>query len=212
MVVSSSLAEATSRFERRLASRAGWRRHFRRAAPRTADSGRHPSGYAHAKQAIGNRCAACTIDAYSHAALQSRPAWQHDNRAAEAGREERLRMAEKLVGKISEFKDGDRRIVFVGDHEIGVFRENGAFYAYSNYCLHQGGPACEGLTIAKVEERIMPDKTSKGLYFSDTELHFVCPWHGYEYDIKTGECVSDRKLKLRKYEVIEKGDEVYVRA
>jgi nitrite reductase/ring-hydroxylating ferredoxin subunit len=121
-------------------------------------------------------------------------------------------MVEKLVGRISEFKDGDRRIVFVGDHEIGVFRENGTFYAYSNYCLHQGGPACEGLTIAKVEERIMPDKTSKGLYFSDTELHFVCPWHGYEYDIKTGECVSDRRLKLRKYEVIEKGDEVYVRA
>jgi nitrite reductase/ring-hydroxylating ferredoxin subunit len=131
---------------------------------------------------------------------------------AQADREGRLRMAEKLVGKISEFKDGDRRIVFVGDHEIGVFRENGAFYAYSNYCLHQGGPACEGLTIAKVEERIMPDKTSKGLYFSDTELHFVCPWHGYEYDIKTGECVSDRRLRLRKYEVIEKGDEVYVRA
>jgi len=128
------------------------------------------------------------------------------------GRQGLLRMAEKLVGKISEFKDGDRRIVFLGDHEIGVFRENGTFYAYSNYCLHQGGPACEGLTIAKVEERIMPDKTSKGLYFSDTELHFVCPWHGYEYDLKTGECVSDRKLKLRKYEVIEKGDEVYVRA
>jgi nitrite reductase/ring-hydroxylating ferredoxin subunit len=97
-------------------------------------------------------------------------------------------MAEKLVGKLSEFKDGDRRIVFVGDQEIGVFREHGTFYAY------------------------MPDKTSKGLYFSDTELHFVCPWHGYEYDIKTGECVSDRKLKLRKYEVIQKGDEVYVRA
>jgi nitrite reductase/ring-hydroxylating ferredoxin subunit len=123
-----------------------------------------------------------------------------------------LRMVEKLVGRISEFKDGDRRIVFVGDQEIGVFREHGTFYAYSNYCLHQGGPACEGLTIAKVEERILPDKTSKGLYFSETELHFVCPWHGYEYDIKTGECVSDRKLKLRKYEVIEKGDEVYVRA
>jgi nitrite reductase/ring-hydroxylating ferredoxin subunit len=140
------------------------------------------------------------------------PARQGVNVAADSDREGRLRMAEKLVGKISEFKDGDRRIVFLGDHEIGVFRENGTFYAYSNYCLHQGGPACEGLTIAKVEERIMPDKTSKGLYFSDTELHFVCPWHGYEYDIKTGECVSDRRLKLRKYEVIEKGDEVYVRA
>jgi nitrite reductase/ring-hydroxylating ferredoxin subunit len=62
-------------------------------------------------------------------------------------------MAEKFIGKLSEFQDGDRRIVYLGDHEIGVFRHEGAFYAYSNFCLHQGGPACEGLTIAKVEER-----------------------------------------------------------
>ena len=34
-----------------------------------------------------------------------------------------------------------------------------------------------------------PDKTSMGLYFSDNEMHFVCPWHGNEYDMKTGECV-----------------------
>jgi nitrite reductase/ring-hydroxylating ferredoxin subunit len=122
----------------------------------------------------------------------------------------RRSMAEQYVGKTAEFKDGDRRIIFAGDNEIGVFRHEGQFYAYSNFCLHQGGPACEGLTIAKVEERLLPDKTSQGLYFSDTEMHFVCPWHGYEYDMKTGECVSDRKLKLRKYKVIEKGDEVYV--
>ncbi len=51
-------------------------------------------------------------------------------------------MAENLVGKVSDFAEGNRRIVFVGDHEIGVFREEGEFHAYSNYCLHQGGPAC----------------------------------------------------------------------
>ena len=98
-------------------------------------------------------------------------------------------MAEQFVAKSSEIKDGERRIVFIGEHEIGVFKEKGEYFAYSNFCLHQGGPACEGLTIAKVEERIMPDKTSRGMYFSDTELHFVCPWHGMEYDMKTGECV-----------------------
>ena len=119
-------------------------------------------------------------------------------------------MAETFIGKTAEFKDGERRIVFLGETEIGVFREKGKFYAYSNYCLHQGGPACEGLTIAKVEERIMPDKTSGGLYFSEEELHFVCPWHGYEYDMKTGECVADRRLKLRRYDVVEKGDGLYV--
>ena len=119
-------------------------------------------------------------------------------------------MAEQFVAKASEMKDGDRRIVFMGEHEVGVFKEKGEYYAYSNFCLHQGGPACEGLTIAKVEEKIMPDKTSRGLYFSETELHFVCPWHGMEYDMKTGECVSDRKMKLRKYKIVQKGDDIYV--
>jgi nitrite reductase/ring-hydroxylating ferredoxin subunit len=119
-------------------------------------------------------------------------------------------MAEQFVGKASEFPDGDRRIVFIGDLEIGVFRDKGEFYAYSNYCVHQGGPACEGLIIAKVEERIMPDKTSRGLYFSDTNTNFVCPWHGYEYDMKTGECIADRKLRLRKYPIVQKGDDIYV--
>ena len=119
-------------------------------------------------------------------------------------------MAEQFVAKAAEMKDGERRIVFMGEHEVGVFKEKGEYYAYSNFCLHQGGPACEGLTIAKVEEKLRPDKTSMGLSFSPTEMHFVCPWHGMEYDMTTGECVSDRKMKLKKYQVLEKGDEVYV--
>jgi nitrite reductase/ring-hydroxylating ferredoxin subunit len=119
-------------------------------------------------------------------------------------------MTEQFVCKLAEFKDGDRRIVFVNDLEIGVFRHDGQFYAYSNTCLHQGGPACEGLIIAKVEERITDDRTSRGLYFSEQEIHFVCPWHGYEYDIRTGEFVGNRKQKLRKYPIVQKGDDVYV--
>ena len=97
-----------------------------------------------------------------------------------------------------------------GDNEIGVFRHRGRYYAYSNNCLHSGGPACEGLIIAKVEEHILPDKTSAGLYFSDDETHFVCPWHGYEYDIATGEFIGDRRAKLRAYRVVERDGSIYV--
>ena len=59
-------------------------------------------------------------------------------------------MAEWLVGKTSELKDGDRKVVTAGKREIGVFHKDGAYYAYSNTCLHQGGPACEGVMIANV--------------------------------------------------------------
>jgi nitrite reductase/ring-hydroxylating ferredoxin subunit len=119
-------------------------------------------------------------------------------------------MAEQFIGKAAELADGDRRIVICGGAEVGIFREAQAFYAYSNICAHQGGPACEGLIIARVEEHILPDGTSRGMRFSATERNFVCPWHGYEYDIRTGECVADRRIALRKYRVEQRGDDLYV--
>jgi len=119
-------------------------------------------------------------------------------------------MSEHFVSKASEFKDGSRQIVRLGNEEVGIFRHDGRYFAYSNYCLHQGGPACEGVTIARVVEILRDDKTSIGLSFSESDLSFVCPWHGYEYDIFTGECIADRKLKLKSYEVRQEGDNLYV--
>jgi len=120
-------------------------------------------------------------------------------------------MEEIAIGKLSDIADGDYRIVSVDQLEVGIFRNGSKVLAYENMCPHAGGPVCQGKIFNKVEEVITPDKKSAGLRFGKAR-HIVCPWHGYEYDIKTGECVSDRKLKLRKYEVIQKGDEVYVRA
>jgi nitrite reductase/ring-hydroxylating ferredoxin subunit len=122
---------------------------------------------------------------------------------------ERPEMPECFVAKATDLKDGDRRIVVSGKHEVGVFFKDGSYYAYSNYCLHAGGPACEGILVNKVVDLIAADRTYEGQTFSD-QLHFVCPWHGYEYDIKTGECAGDRKLKLRKYEVVRRGDDIFV--
>lgn len=119
-------------------------------------------------------------------------------------------MGERFVCKPTEFQDGERKIVRVENDEIGIFRHEGAYYAYSNYCVHQGGPACEGLTIARVEERLREDKTSMGLFFHEKEMSFACPWHGYEYDMRTGEHIADRRIRLRKYKIVEKEDGIYV--
>ena len=119
-------------------------------------------------------------------------------------------MPEVFVSRIDDFAEGDRRIVFHGGTEIGVFHWQGNYYAYENLCLHQGGPACEGITMHKVEEIIRPDKTYAGQRFNMEQEHIVCPWHGYEYDMKTGECIPDRSIKLRKFEVVTQDDSVYV--
>jgi nitrite reductase/ring-hydroxylating ferredoxin subunit len=119
-------------------------------------------------------------------------------------------MAEVFVSKLSQFPDGERRIVSHGGREIGVFHWQGEFYAYENLCVHQGGPACEGLIMHKVEDVIGPDRTWIGQKFSHREIHFVCPWHGYEYDLKTGECAADRSLKLKGFDVVRRGEDIYV--
>jgi nitrite reductase/ring-hydroxylating ferredoxin subunit len=63
--------------------------------------------------------------------------------------------------------------------------------------------------INKVVDIIAADRTYQGQTFSD-DVHFVCPWHGYEYELKTGQCIGDRKLKLKKFAVVRRGDDIYV--
>ena len=119
-------------------------------------------------------------------------------------------VAELFVGKETEFEDRDRKIIAQGDLEIGVFHVNGDFYAYENNCVHQGGPVCQGKILNKVEEVLADDKTSKGLKFSESDVHIVCPWHGYEYNLMTGRHPGDRNVRLKPYEVKISDGEVYV--
>jgi nitrite reductase/ring-hydroxylating ferredoxin subunit len=125
---------------------------------------------------------------------------------------EMVKMPKIFVSKVAEFEDGRCRIVIEGDLEVGVYRRGSTYYAYENMCHHQGGPACEGITMHKVEEILRPDKTYVAQRFNMDQEHIVCPWHGYEYDMKTGECVPDRSLKLKKFDVVTEGDSVYVLA
>ncbi len=117
-----------------------------------------------------------------------------------------------LVGKAAEFKEGGKKIVPNGNSEIGVYLVHGKWYAYQNLCPHQGGPACEGLLMAKVEEIIAEDKTYQGMRFNHDEMHIVCPWHGWEFRIDDGVSCADKKWKLRKYDVEVRGDDIYVKA
>jgi nitrite reductase (NADH) small subunit len=118
-------------------------------------------------------------------------------------------MPEIFVARASELKEGERRIVASGNTTIGVLRAKGKLYAYLNECPHQGGPACEGLMIHRLEEELGPDKTYRGMRYTD-DLHMVCPWHGWEFNVETGKCAGDGKHALRKYNVVEREDQIFV--
>jgi nitrite reductase (NADH) small subunit len=102
-------------------------------------------------------------------------------------------------------------ILRAGGYEIGVFRVPDGYRAYENVCLHQGGPVCTGIVIGKVEQVLRDDKTVAFERESTDELHVSCPWHGWEYDLASGECATDRRLRLRSFEVELEDGELFVR-
>ena len=115
-----------------------------------------------------------------------------------------------VVGLRDDVLEGGRVVVDVRGTEIGIFRLDGRLYAWENRCVHAGGPVCQGTLMNRVVERLDDEKRSLGDDFSD-ELHIVCPWHGYEYDVRTGEHPADPQLRLRRVEVEERGGEILVR-
>ncbi len=54
------------------------------------------------------------------------------------------------------------------------------------------------------------DKTSRGQKWSDTDVHIICPWHGWEFNLRTGRHPGNPNMRLRSYDVTVKDDEVYV--
>lgn len=109
-----------------------------------------------------------------------------------------------VVGKIEELPPGGREIVPVGGKGgIGVFNVKGSFYALKNLCPHKGEPLCHG--------RLRPHVMSGNVY----ELHreredeiLKCPWHQWEFEVKTGVALYSPDLRVKTYPVRVEGDQV----
>jgi nitrite reductase (NADH) small subunit len=119
-------------------------------------------------------------------------------------------MTDLYAGRLDEFQEDVRVIVRHKSSEIGVFRHGSSLYAFSNRCLHQGGPVCEGIVIGKVETVLDEERRDLGRRFSKEEMHLVCPWHAWEFELESGRCAADPTLSLRKFPVKVDGDRVFV--
>lgn len=102
-----------------------------------------------------------------------------------------------VVCRLDEFPPGERRIVQAGRRSIGVFRVGDRFYAINNHCPHQGGPLCLGRTKPWVSS------TGPGEFvLAEDDALLACPWHGWEYDLATGQSfLGPGEAPVRTYEV-----------
>ena len=93
------------------------------------------------------------------------------------------------LARVEDLPPGSARVVQAGDTEIALFHCDDRFYATQAHCLHLGGPLGHGRLAGCV---------------------LSCPWHGWQYDVRTGENEFDRALKLETYEVVVEDGEVKI--
>ncbi|MNI29859.1 Naphthalene 1,2-dioxygenase system ferredoxin subunit [compost metagenome] len=105
-------------------------------------------------------------------------------------------MATHFVAEEKDFTDGHHVIVDVEGRSIGIYLLGGEFYALSNYCPHEGAPLCKG----RICGTTLPSKVFEYEYGRQGEI-VRCPWHGWEFDIKTGKSLFNEKVRTRKYKV-----------
>lgn len=106
-------------------------------------------------------------------------------------------MPKWIVATVDEIPPGERKIVDVGGRSIGVFNVKGEYFAILNRCPHQGGPLCLGNTLGFLQ----PGDVGEFQYLRAGEV-VRCPWHGWEYDLRTGQSWFDpAHVLVRNYEV-----------
>ena len=94
--------------------------------------------------------------------------------------------------QVDETHFGNRSVcvaVDVDGKKIAIFNVEGEFFAVDNTCLHKGGPLGEG----SLEGCIV-----------------TCPWHAWQYDVKTGENQFDKEIKVKTFKVEVKGSDIMV--
>lgn len=94
------------------------------------------------------------------------------------------------VAKAGDLEPGQGMCVEVEDRKIALFNVEGIYYAIDDTCTHVGGPLSEG----ECEEHVI-----------------TCPWHGAQFDLKTGDVLSPpAKRPLRSYRVQVEGNSIKV--
>lgn len=104
-------------------------------------------------------------------------------------------MSKHVVAPVSEIPPGGRRVVEAAGKRIVVFNLDGAFFALLDRCPHQGSALSGGILCG------LTQSDEPGQYHFSRAGEFVrCPWHQWEFDIRTGKSWFDpRRTKVRPF-------------
>jgi nitrite reductase/ring-hydroxylating ferredoxin subunit len=119
-----------------------------------------------------------------------------------------------VAGSVEEIPPGGRKIIvpFRGRAGIGVFNVGGAYYALRNLCPHKQGPLCVGRVSGRALAAAPPSTYQADLRWEREGEIIRCPWHLYEFELATGRCLVDPRLRVKTFPVAVEDGQVVVYA
>ena len=93
------------------------------------------------------------------------------------------------VARTGDLEPGAGKTVDVNGTPAALFNVNGVYHAIHDTCPHEGGPLGEG----ELSHNIV-----------------TCPWHAYEFDVTSGQCLTEPAYSVERFEVRVEGDGILV--
>jgi nitrite reductase/ring-hydroxylating ferredoxin subunit len=109
------------------------------------------------------------------------------------------------VCRADELGPGERRVVELGGRSVGIFNVGGSFYALHNRCPHRGGALCLG----PVTGTVRASEDFEYVYEREGRI-LRCAWHGWEFEIETGQSLADPRMRAKTFPVTVEDGEVIV--
>lgn len=115
-------------------------------------------------------------------------------------------MALHLVTTVEVLEEAKPSVHTVEGRSIGIIKSKGEIYAVRNICPHKRAPVCQG----QLRGTMLPSAPNTFVFGMENQV-LRCPWHGWEFNLTTGETICDGlSKKLTFFPVTIKDGAVYV--
>jgi 3-phenylpropionate/trans-cinnamate dioxygenase ferredoxin subunit len=108
-------------------------------------------------------------------------------------------VASRPLGRVEDFPPHRWTLVEVDGRELGVFNTGERFYCVRNKCPHEGAPLC----VRELTGTMLPS-APRTFEWGLEDRVLTCPWHGWQFDVESGEMVfgtGARRLTTYELEV-----------
>jgi nitrite reductase/ring-hydroxylating ferredoxin subunit len=98
-------------------------------------------------------------------------------------------VARVRVARLAELREGGPALATFAGQQVVLCRKQGEILAIGNECPHEGGSLCDGWVEGDI---------------------IVCPLHGWEFDLRSGACMTVPGESVPRYIATVEGGDVYL--